>query len=39
MYGEVIPTVVDVDRADDVAIAEALERDRAIAHLLGGRDR
>lgn len=24
LYGEVIPTVVDVDRADDVALAEAL---------------
>jgi hypothetical protein len=26
MYGEVIPKVVDVDRAEDVALAEALER-------------
>jgi NDP-sugar pyrophosphorylase family protein len=26
MYGQVIPTVVDVDRAEDVALAEALER-------------
>ena len=24
LYGEVVETVVDVDRADDVAIAEAL---------------
>jgi len=24
MYGEVIETVVDVDRAEDVALAEAL---------------
>jgi NDP-sugar pyrophosphorylase family protein len=29
LYGEVIPTVVDVDRAEDVALAEALERARA----------
>ena len=28
LYGEVIPTVVDVDRAEDVALAEALERSR-----------
>jgi len=28
LYGEVIPTVVDVDRAEDVALAEALERAR-----------
>ena len=26
MYGQVIPKVVDVDRAEDVALAEALER-------------
>lgn len=26
MYGHVIPKVVDVDRAEDVALAEALER-------------
>lgn len=26
MYGEIIPTVVDVDRAEDVALAEALTR-------------
>jgi NDP-sugar pyrophosphorylase family protein len=26
MYAQVIPTVVDVDRAEDVALAEALER-------------
>lgn len=39
MYGEVIPTVVDVDRAEDVAIAEALERDAAIANPAGGRNR
>ena len=26
MYGQVIPMVVDVDRAEDVALAEALER-------------
>jgi NDP-sugar pyrophosphorylase family protein len=38
MYGEVIPTVVDVDRAEDVAIAEALER-TAAANLAGGRER
>jgi NDP-sugar pyrophosphorylase family protein len=39
MFGEVIPTVVDIDRADDVAIAEALERHAAIANSAGGRDR
>ena len=38
MYGEVIPTVVDIDRAEDVAIAEALERHAAIANPAGGRD-
>ena len=26
MYGHVIPMVVDVDRAEDIALAEALER-------------
>jgi hypothetical protein len=26
MYGQVIPKVVDVDRGEDVALAEALER-------------
>jgi NDP-sugar pyrophosphorylase family protein len=38
MYGEVIPAVVDVDRAEDVAIAEALER-TAEANRAGGRER
>jgi hypothetical protein len=38
MYGEVIPTVVDIDRAEDVAIALALERHAVIANSAGGRD-
>lgn len=32
VYGVVIPNVVDVDRAEDVALAEAMARQEAIAH-------
>ena len=31
LYGEIIPTVIDVDRAEDVALAESLARARTVS--------